>query len=403
MARLDCRHPISCVAAVYQSWAKDASCTNRPISSRWALSESVDRGDSGAAAGTSEGPAFPKPGGTRTTTPVERGTGDPMIAALPRRTSGTTSIAVMPVTNSGSRMARLTPGPSASRTASDVRDGAADEPSIESARTRKRTAASAGSSDRRPSPSKKRAVSSIVNPAASTQAAPSESRGSGSARGQSASGLSGVPNNPDALGVDNTEKDVFDSLNTIAQLPPSPSKAGGRPDDSAIRTTESPVIEKAGKKSHFVGTDKQTEDRPGSPAAASKVELSSQETPRQEVERSVEGLTVVARQILGCHYILADLAKQVAERAEFLQQTGEGLQLSTDQAQQLEKMAALERSSQEQLEKVRLLEARVEALEQDNSALQDKASKLQEKAKGLAKEKKDAVEKLTKIKADSDK
>ena len=51
-------------------------------------------------------------------------------------------------------------------------------------------------------------------------------------------------------------------------------------------------------------------------------------------------------------------------------------------------MAALERSSQEQSEKVRLLEARVEALEQDNSALQDKASKLQEKVKALAKEKK---------------
>ena len=83
-----------------------------------------------------------------------------------------------------------------------------------------------------------------------------------------------------------------------------------------------------------------------------------------------------------------DLAKQVAEQAEFLRQTGEGLQLSTIQAQHLEKVAALERSSQEQSEKVRLLEARVEVLEQDNSALQDKASKLQEKAKALAKEKK---------------
>ena len=55
--------------------------------------------------------------------------------------------------------------------------------------------------------------------------------------------------------------------------------------------------------------------------------------------------------------------------------------MSTDQAQRLEKMTALERSSQEQLEKVRRLEAWVEALEQDNSALQDKASKLQEKEK----------------------
>ena len=51
-------------------------------------------------------------------------------------------------------------------------------------------------------------------------------------------------------------------------------------------------------------------------------------------------------------------------------------------------MAALERSSREQLEKVELLEARAETLEQDNSALKDKASKLQEQVKANAKEKK---------------
>ena len=51
-------------------------------------------------------------------------------------------------------------------------------------------------------------------------------------------------------------------------------------------------------------------------------------------------------------------------------------------------MAALERSSREQSEKVRLLEARVEALEHNNFALKDKASKLQEKVKAAAKEKK---------------
>ena len=62
--------------------------------------------------------------------------------------------------------------------------------------------------------------------------------------------------------------------------------------------------------------------------------------------------------------------------------------MTADQAWQLEKMAALEKSSQEQSEKVRLLEALVEALEQDNSVLKDKASKLQEKAKAAAKEKK---------------
>ena len=60
--------------------------------------------------------------------------------------------------------------------------------------------------------------------------------------------------------------------------------------------------------------------------------------------------------------------------------------MTANQALQLEKMAALERSSLEQSEKVKLLEARVETLEQDNSALKDKASKLQEKAKAAAKE-----------------
>ena len=59
-----------------------------------------------------------------------------------------------------------------------------------------------------------------------------------------------------------------------------------------------------------------------------------------------------------------------------------------DQALQLEKMSALEKSSREQSEKVKLLESRVDALEQDNSALKDKASKLQEKVKAAAKEKK---------------
>ena len=61
--------------------------------------------------------------------------------------------------------------------------------------------------------------------------------------------------------------------------------------------------------------------------------------------------------------------------------------MTADQALQLEKMAALEKSSREQLEKVKLLDARVETLEQDNSALKDKASKLQEKVKAAAKEK----------------
>ena len=62
--------------------------------------------------------------------------------------------------------------------------------------------------------------------------------------------------------------------------------------------------------------------------------------------------------------------------------------MTNDQAEQLAKMAALEKSSQEQSERVTLLEARVEALEQDNSTLKDKASKLQDKLKAAAKEKK---------------
>ena len=82
------------------------------------------------------------------------------------------------------------------------------------------------------------------------------------------------------------------------------------------------------------------------------------------------------------------MAKQVAEQDEFLRRAREGLQLSADQARQLEKVAALERSFQEQSQKVSLLEVRVKALEQDNSAPKDKASKLQEKVKAAVKEKK---------------
>ena len=76
------------------------------------------------------------------------------------------------------------------------------------------------------------------------------------------------------------------------------------------------------------------------------------------------------------------------EQAEFLRRTGEDIQLTADQSLQLERMAALERSSREQSEEVKLLEARVDTLEQDNFALKEKASKLQEKVKAAAKEKK---------------
>ncbi|XP_039834443.1 uncharacterized protein LOC120695212 [Panicum virgatum] len=260
------------------------------------------------------------------------------------------------------------PRPSASRTASDVRDWAADEPTIESTWTRKRRAASASSSD----------------------------------------------SNPDALGIDESEKGIFGSLKSIVQLPPSPSKDGDWLGDTATGTAESPAAEEAGKKFPVAGIEKQTGDQPKSPAAAANVDLILLETPRQEVEKPDKEST-------------ANLAKQVTEQAKFLRRTGEGLQLTANQTQQLEKMAALEKSSREQSEKVRLLEAWVEALEQDNSVMKDKASKLQEKAKTAAKEKKElkslllqrdelvtdlknimyhheyAMEKLTKIKANADK
>ena len=46
---------------------------------------------------------------------------------------------------------------------------------------------------RPPSPSKRRAIGSVLSPVDSTPAAPAESGGSGSAKGQSASGQSVVP------------------------------------------------------------------------------------------------------------------------------------------------------------------------------------------------------------------
>ena len=48
-------------------------------------------------------------------------------------------------------------------------------------------------------------------------------------------------------------------------------------------------------------SDKQAEDQPKSPVATSNVDLIPLETPRQETEKSVEGSTVVAQGILGCH------------------------------------------------------------------------------------------------------
>ena len=47
--------------------------------------------------------------------------------------------------------------------------------------------------------------------------------------------------------------------------------------------------------------DKQIGDQPKSPSSAANVDLIPLETPRQEVEKSVEGSTTVSQGILGCH------------------------------------------------------------------------------------------------------
>jgi len=51
-------------------------------------------------------------------------------------------------------------------------------------------------------------------------------------------------------------------------------------------------------------SDKQAEDQPKSPAAAGNVDLVPLDMPRQEVEKPVDGSSVVAREILGCHSAL---------------------------------------------------------------------------------------------------
>ena len=60
--------------------------------------------------------------------------------------------------------------------------------------------------------------------------------------------------NPDALGVDESEKGIFCSLNSIAQLPPSPPKEGGQLTDSTAGAVEDLSIGEASKESPAVGT-----------------------------------------------------------------------------------------------------------------------------------------------------
>ena len=60
--------------------------------------------------------------------------------------------------------------------------------------------------------------------------------------------------NPDALGVDESEKGIFGSLNSIAQLPPSPPKEGGRLTDSVAGAAGDLSIGEASKESPAAGT-----------------------------------------------------------------------------------------------------------------------------------------------------
>ena len=60
--------------------------------------------------------------------------------------------------------------------------------------------------------------------------------------------------NPDALGIDESEKGIFDSLNNIAKFPPSPPKDDDRLGDSAAGTTENLVTGEVSKKSPFADT-----------------------------------------------------------------------------------------------------------------------------------------------------
>ena len=61
--------------------------------------------------------------------------------------------------------------------------------------------------------------------------------------------------NPDALGVDDSEKGIFSSLKSITQLPPCPSRNDDQLADPAASIAESPATEEGeGKKSPIADT-----------------------------------------------------------------------------------------------------------------------------------------------------
>ena len=68
------------------------------------------------------------------------------------------------------------------------------------------------------------------------------------------SGTSSFCSNPDALGIDESEKRIFDSLKNIAQLPPGSPKEDDRLANSAAGTVESPAAEDAGMETSVAGT-----------------------------------------------------------------------------------------------------------------------------------------------------
>ena len=68
------------------------------------------------------------------------------------------------------------------------------------------------------------------------------------------SSTSSFCSNPDALGIDESEKGIFDSLKNIAQLSPSPLRGDDQLGDSAAGAVGSPVAEEAFKEPPATGT-----------------------------------------------------------------------------------------------------------------------------------------------------
>ena len=68
------------------------------------------------------------------------------------------------------------------------------------------------------------------------------------------SSTSSFCSNPGALGIDESEKGIFDSLKNIAQLPPSSPKEDDRSGDSAAGAAGDLVLGEASKESPAAGT-----------------------------------------------------------------------------------------------------------------------------------------------------